>query len=97
MEEKEKKPLSGADVDRIVEMGWEDRTPFEAIEEQFGVSEQEVVRIMRREMTPKSFKRWRARVQGRKTKHARKRGGGVDRFRSRMQRTISKNRPSKPK
>jgi len=97
MKEKEKNSLSSADLDRIVEMGWEDRTPFEAIEEQFGVTEQEVIRIMRRELTARSFKRWRARVQGRRTKHAQKRRSGVDRFRSRMQRTISKNRPSKPK
>lgn len=96
MKEKEHQ-LSEEDLDRIVEMGWEDRTPFDAIEKQFGLKEQEVIRIMRRQMTEKSFKRWRKRVQGRATKHVQKRALSIDRFRSRMQRTISKNRPSKPR
>ena len=56
-------------VDRIIEMAWEDRTPFDAIKLQFGIKEEEVIRLMRREMKPSSFKMWRARVQGRKTKH----------------------------
>lgn len=54
---------------RIVEMAWEDRTPFEAIEEQFGLKEADVIRLMRRELKPSSFKLWRQRVKGRKTKH----------------------------
>ena len=58
-------------LDRIIEMAWEDRTPFEAISFQFGISEQETIEIMRREMKPSSFKMWRERVQGRTTKHAR--------------------------
>ncbi len=97
MNKEQSKELSQRDLDRIVEMGWEDRTPFDAIEEQFGVSEKEVIKIMRREMNPKSFKRWRARVQGRATKHTRKRRTDTDRFKSRQQRTISLNKPSKPK
>ncbi|MCM1984775.1 TIGR03643 family protein [Lyngbya confervoides] len=56
--------------DRIIEMAWEDRTPFEAIAQQFGLSEQQVIALMRREMKPSSFRMWRKRVSGRKTKHA---------------------------
>ncbi|AQA19576.1 TIGR03643 family protein [Halioglobus japonicus] len=54
---------------RIIEMSWEDRTPFEAIHEQFGMGESEVIAFMRRHLKPASFKRWRARVSGRNTKH----------------------------
>ena len=89
--------LSDRDVDRIIEMAWEDRTPFEAIEVQFGPREEEVIRLMRRRLKRSSWKRWRARVQGRRTKHARRRRSGVRRFRSSRQRSISGNRPSKPK
>ena len=56
-------------VDRIVEIAWEDRTPFEAIKYQFGVTEPEVVKIMRKQLKKSSFKLWRSRVAGRKTKH----------------------------
>ncbi len=58
-----------AQVDRIVEMAWEDRTPFEAIEYQFGIKEAQVRKIMRSEMKRTSFTMWRERVSGRKTKH----------------------------
>ena len=61
--------LGSAEVDRIIEMAWEDRTTFEAIHFQFGLKEQEVIDLMRKEMKPSSFKMWRQRVQGRKTKH----------------------------
>jgi uncharacterized protein (TIGR03643 family) len=64
------KELTEAQIDRIIEMAWEDRTPFEAITYQFGLSEQETITLMRREMKPSSFRMWRARVQGRATKHA---------------------------
>ena len=57
------------ELDRIIEMAWEDRTSFEAIEYQFGRSEQEVIELMRQEMKASSFKLWRKRVSGRKTKH----------------------------
>ena len=57
-------------VDRIIEMAWEDRTPFEAIEYQFGLKENDVRKIMRKELKPSSFKLWRERVKGRKTKHS---------------------------
>ena len=57
------------DLDRIIEMAWEDRTPFEAIEFQFGIKENDVRQIMRSNMKESSFKLWRERVKGRKTKH----------------------------
>lgn len=83
------------EVDRIIEMAWEDRTPFEAITYQFGISEQETIELMRREMKPGSFKMWRARVQGRSTKHAKLRNGDVNRFKCSRQRAISDNKVSK--
>ena len=61
--------LNTREVDRVIEMAWEDRTTFEAIEFQFGLKEQKVIELMRKEMKPSSFKMWRKRVQGRKTKH----------------------------
>lgn len=79
------------DLDRIVEMAWEDRTPFSAIAYQFGLSEAEVIEVMRRELKPGSFKRWRARVAGRATKHRALRQDDVSRFKSDAQRIISKN------
>ena len=57
------------DIDRVIEMCWEDRTPFEAIEYQFGLKEEDAIKIMRNNLKPKSFKVWRKRVSGRKTKH----------------------------
>ena len=77
--------LDQRDIDRIIQMAWEDRTPFGAIELQFGLPEKEVIKLMRREMKESSFKMWRKRVSGRKTKHASKRQDGIDRFRSPMQ------------
>ena len=65
----EKLNLTEDDTARIIEMAWEDRTPFEAIEVQFGLKEKQVIALMRRWLKPKSFKRWRKRVSGRKTKH----------------------------
>jgi uncharacterized protein (TIGR03643 family) len=76
----EKKEFSVDQIDRIIEMAWEDRTPFDAIALQFDLSEKEVIKLMRREMKPSSFKMWRARVQGRKTKHLKKVATAVDRF-----------------
>jgi uncharacterized protein (TIGR03643 family) len=73
-------------IHRIIEMAWEDRTPFEAIEIQFGLSEKEVITLMRREMKPSSFKMWRKRVSGRKTKYANQRDFLVGRFKSSNQR-----------
>ena len=59
----------GADLSRIIEMAWEDRTPFEGIQHEFGLDESAVIRLMRQNMKPSSFKLWRERVTGRKTKH----------------------------
>ncbi|GAK96202.1 Asl0491 protein [Nonlabens tegetincola] len=81
------KNLDERAIDRIVEMGWEDRTPFDAIEAQFGVSEGEVIKIMRNQMKPSSFKMWRERVQGRSTKHRAQRMDGIDRFKCSRQRS----------
>ena len=61
--------MESIDIDRIIEMCWEDRTPFEAIEYQFGLKEEDAIKIMRKNLKPKSFKVWRARVSGRNTKH----------------------------
>jgi uncharacterized protein (TIGR03643 family) len=89
------KELSLEDIDRIIEMGWEDRTPFDAITMQFGIKEQEIITIMRNNMKPNSFKLWRKRVQGRKTKHLKKRHEEVGRFKCSRQRGISNNKVSK--
>ena len=61
--------MENIDIDRIIEMCWEDRTPFEAIEYQFGLNEEDAIKIMRKNLKPKSFKVWRERVSGRNTKH----------------------------
>lgn len=89
--------LTEREIDRIIEMAWEDRTPFEAIKIQFGIPEQEVIKLMRREMKPASFRMWRKRVQGRRTKHAKKRDFdyGDARFKCSRQRGISGNKISK--
>jgi len=79
--------LDSQTIDRVIEMAWEDRTPFEAIEVQFGLQEKEVIAIMRRFMKASSFKMWRKRVTARKTKHLQKRDFTVGCFKSRMQRT----------
>ena len=63
-------PLEAADVSRIIEMAWEDRTPFEAIQAQFGLDESAVVDLMRAQLKPSSFRLWRKRMNGRITKHA---------------------------
>lgn len=80
-------------IDRIIEMAWEDRTPFDAIEAQFGLPEKEVIKLMRREMKQSSFRMWRARVRGRATKHVSKQSTG--RFKSSMQKEITHNKMSK--
>ena len=87
--------ISEDDIDRIIEMAWEDRTPFEAIEMQFSLSEKDVIEIMRRQMKRTSFQMWRKRVQGRATKHKQRRTKGVDRFKCTLQRSISHNKISK--
>lgn len=74
--------LDSETIDRIIEMAWEDRTPFEAIELQFGLNESQVIAVMRREMQPSSFRMWRKRVSGRQTKHLHKRDFTAGRFKS---------------
>lgn len=87
--------LSVKDIDRIIEMAWEDRTSFEAIEMQFGLKEKEVIAIMRKEMKASSFKMWRKRTNGRTTKHAALRSDDVTRFKCTLQKSISLNKISK--
>lgn len=79
--------LAPETIDRVIEMAWEDRTPFEAIELQFGLLEKDVIALMRRQMKPSSFRMWRERVTGRKTKHTQKRGFIEGRFKSQRQKT----------
>ncbi|MFC3158380.1 TIGR03643 family protein [Chryseobacterium arachidis] len=90
------KQFNAEQTDRIIEMAWEDRTPFEAIEFQFGTSEAEVIEIMRSELKLSSFKLWRKRVNsGVSQKHLKKRNQEIDRFKCSRQRTISHNKISK--
>jgi len=93
---KENSPiLTEQQIDRIIEMAWEDRTPFEAIEFQFGLDEQAVIAVMREHMKESSFKMWRKRVTGRSTKHRALRSEEVGRHRSNMHRVITGNKISK--
>jgi uncharacterized protein (TIGR03643 family) len=71
--------LEYADKSRVIEMAWEDRTPFEAIENLYGLTEAQVISLMRQELKQKTFKNWRSRVSGRKTKHLHKRSDDVSR------------------
>ncbi len=87
--------LSTENIDRIIEMAWEDRTPFEAIEFQFGLKEKEVIALMRKEMKRSSFKMWRKRMAARKTKHVKIRSNSVQRFKCSLQKTITLNKISK--
>ncbi|WP_417939852.1 TIGR03643 family protein [Flavobacterium sp. RS13.1] len=87
--------MTDLEKDRIIEMAWEDRTTFEAIFMQFGLKEQEVIHLMRIEMKASSFKMWRERVQGRKTKHEKLRNFREGRFKCSRQRNISHNKISK--
>ena len=81
--------------DRIIQMAWEDRTPFEAIETQFGLKEKEVIAFMRTHMKRKSFEMWRKRMKGRTTKHMKLRETEMSRFKCTLQRSISHNKISK--
>ena len=83
------------ELDRIIEMAWEDRTPFEAIFNQFEINEKDLISIMRNNLKKSSFKLWRERVNGRKTKHSKLRENSVDRFKCKLQRNISNNKISK--
>jgi uncharacterized protein (TIGR03643 family) len=88
--------MTSAETDRIIEMAWEDRTPFEAIKFQFGFSEARVIKLMRTELKLSSFKLWRKRVHsGVSKKHLHKRNKEITRFKSSRQRSISNNKISK--
>ena len=89
------KNKSIAEVDRIIEMAWEDRTPFEAIFNQFGLTEKDVIIVMRNNLKTSSFKLWRKRVTGRKSKHLKLRNKDIGRFKCSQQRNISNNKISK--
>ena len=84
------------DIDRIIEMAWEDRTPFEAIHLQFGLTEADVIALMRKELKRSSFNLWRKRVHsGVSQKHALKRNSDINRFKCSRQTSISMNKISK--
>jgi uncharacterized protein (TIGR03643 family) len=84
------------ELDRIIEMAWEDRTPFEAIQFQFKLPEKEIIKVMRKNLKPSSFKRWRKRVNsGVSQKHLKKRNPEISRFKCSRQKAISGNRISK--
>ena len=87
--------LTDTEVDRIIEMAWEDRTTFDAIEFQFGLNEAAVKDLMKNELKFSSYKLWRKRVENCKTKHSSKRVSGINRFKCNLQRSISNNKVSK--
>jgi uncharacterized protein (TIGR03643 family) len=88
--------LTDLETDRIIEMAWEDRTPFEAIETQFGLTEAQVIALMRRTLKRSSFLLWRQRVNsGVSQKHQMKRNPEIERFKCSRQRQISQNKISK--
>jgi uncharacterized protein (TIGR03643 family) len=90
------KLLTAAEQDRVIEMAWEDRTPFEAIEAKFGLSEADTIALMRSTLKRSSFNLWRKRVtSGISQKHARKRNPDIDRFKCTLQRQITLNKISK--
>ena len=88
--------MQSQDIDRIIEMAWEDRTPFEAIKMQFGLSETQVIHLMRTHLKRASFNLWRKRVNsGVSQKHLLRRSQDMQRFKSGLQRTITHNKISK--
>ncbi|WP_417444444.1 TIGR03643 family protein [Joostella sp.] len=87
--------MTDREIDRIIEMAWEDRTPFDAISYQFAYSEKDVIELMRKELKRSSFKMWRARVQSRSTKHLKKRNFEEGRFKCSRQKQITQNKISK--
>lgn len=87
--------ISSMEIDRIIEMAWEDRTPFEAIETQFGLKEKDVIELMRTNMSRGGFRMWRRRMCGRKTKHKKLRFSDIGRFKSSRQTIIAMNKISK--
>jgi uncharacterized protein (TIGR03643 family) len=88
--------LTDLDTDRIIEMAWEDRTPFEAIKAQFGYTEAQTIALMRQKLKRGSFNLWRKRVNsGVSQKHLHKRNEDISRFRCALQRSITHNKISK--
>lgn len=88
--------LTNSDLDRIIEMAWEDRTSFEAISFQFGLKESEVIHLMKSTLKRSSYIRWRSRVKsGISQKHLKKRNNEIHRFKCSLQRTITNNKISK--
>ena len=80
-------------LNRIIEMAWEDRTPFDIIYKEFDITQNELERLMRNNLKPSSFKLWRKRVSGRKTKHIAKRNNQIDRHKcDRQGKLVSKRR-----
>ena len=91
----QKSELDEIAIDRIIEMAWEDRTPFEAIKFQFGLAEADVKALMKKELKFSSYKLWRKRFENCSTKHTAKRVAEINRFKCKLQRTISNNKISK--
>jgi uncharacterized protein (TIGR03643 family) len=88
--------LTVEEINRVIEMAWEDRTPFDAIKVQFGLAEGDVIKLMRNQLKPSSWRLWRKRVnQGISQKHAKKRNPEIDRFKCNLQRQITLNKISK--
>jgi len=87
--------ITEIEIDRIIEMAWEDRTPFEAIEFQFGLKEMDVKALMRNQLKRSSYELWRKRVTNRKTKHEKLRTFSEGRFKCKLQRQITNNKISK--
>ena len=85
--------MSDDDLNRIIEMAWEDRTPFDVIYKEFDITQNELERLMRNNLKPSSFKLWRKRVSGRKTKHIAKRNNQIDRHKcDRQGKLVSKRK-----
>ncbi len=76
--------LTEEDISRVIEMAWEDRTPFEAIESQFGLNQDGVIKLMRKNLKLNSFKLWRERTHGQVTKHLKLRSEDINRHQSRQ-------------
>ncbi len=91
----EKLMCAEIELNRIIEMAWEDKTPFDAIKLQFGLRESDVKVLMKKNLKFGSYKLWRKRVESCKTKHAKTRVSDIDRFKCNLQRAISGNRISK--
>ena len=88
--------LNSIQIDRVIEMAWEDRTPFEAILFKFNLNEKDVIKLMRTNLKVSSFKRWRKRVNsGVSQKHLKKRNPEINRFKCSRQKSITGNKISK--